>query len=143
MLIYLLRERNCTGYVKFEIFTRTMKFSVESTASYNSIHPTYFDNERFSRNTETIYRESTKWRGIFLAFLSGTFFTLSSSLIKVVHNVDPMILLSIRSLAQIVILAIVATSASQNLLGPHGQRSLMYLQVNKSLCAINFSIKYL
>lgn len=84
----------------------TLKFSMESTTSYNSIHPSYTYVEQFGNNNET-YRERTKWFGVFLAFASGTFFTISSSLVKAVWGVNPMVLLAIRSLVQILAMIIV------------------------------------
>lgn len=105
-----------------------MKFSIESTASYNSIHPAYHYTEQFANNGET-YRDGTKWYGVFLAFLSGTFFTISSALVKAVRNVDPMILLAIRALMQILTMAVVACRSSSDLFGPSGQRILIHFQV--------------
>ncbi|KAK2575463.1 hypothetical protein KPH14_011194 [Odynerus spinipes] len=104
-----------------------MKYSIESTTSYNSIHPAYYYNEQFANNIET-YKEGTKWFGIFLAFLSGTFFTISSALVKAVRNVDPMLLLIIRAILQILTMIIVAIKMSKNLSGPKGQRMLIHLQ---------------
>jgi len=105
-----------------------MKFSIESTASYNSIHPAYHYTEQFANNGET-YRDGTKWYGVFLAFISGTFFTISSALVKAIRNVDPMILLVIRALMQILAMAVVACRSSSNLFGPSGQRILIHFQV--------------
>lgn len=105
-----------------------MKFSIESTASYNSIHPTYHYTEQFANNGET-YREGTRWYGVFLAFLSGTFFTISAALVKAVRNVDPMILLAIRALLQILAMAVVACRLSGDLFGPSGRRILIHFQV--------------
>jgi len=105
-----------------------MKFSIESTASYNSIHPAYHYTEQFANNSET-YRDGTKWYGVFLAFLSGTFFTISSALVKAVRNVDPMILLAIRALTQILAMAIIACRSAGNLTGPSGQKLLIHFQV--------------
>ncbi|XP_035742223.1 solute carrier family 35 member G1-like [Vespa mandarinia] len=104
-----------------------MKFSIESTTSYNSVHPAYHYNEQFANNIET-YQEGTKWFGVFLAFLSGTFFTISSALVKVVRNVDPMLLLIIRAILQILAMVIVAIKTSKNFLGPKGQQMLIHLQ---------------
>ncbi|KYM93457.1 PREDICTED: solute carrier family 35 member G1-like [Cyphomyrmex costatus] len=104
-----------------------MKFSIESTASYNSIHPAYHYTEQFANNGET-YRDGTKWYGVFLAFLSGTFFTISSALVKAVRNVDPMILLAIRALVQILTMIVVACRSSSNLFGPSDQRILIHFQ---------------
>ncbi|XP_015599118.1 solute carrier family 35 member G1-like [Cephus cinctus] len=106
---------------------KTMKFSIDSVTSYNSIHPTYQYTEQFNNNIET-YRDGTKWFGVFLAFLSGTFFTISSALVKAVRNVDPMILLSIRCLLQITVMLLVAFKDSRNLFGPKGQRLLVQFQ---------------
>lgn len=115
-----------------------MKFSIESTASYNSIHPAYHYTEQFANNGET-YRDGTKWYGVFLAFLSGTFFTISSALVKAVRNVDPMILLAIRALAQILTMAIVACRSSSDLFGPSGQRILIHFQVKLIRSRIDYT----
>ncbi|KAK1133179.1 hypothetical protein K0M31_014533 [Melipona bicolor] len=105
-----------------------MKFSIESTTSYNSIHPAYHYTEQFANNAET-YQEGTKWYGVFLAFLSGTFFTISSALVKAVENVHPMVLLAIRSVLQMLVMTAVAFKVSKNVFGPKGQRMLLHLQV--------------
>lgn len=105
-----------------------MKFSIESTTSYNSIHPSYQYTEQFANNAQT-YQDGTKWFGVFLAFLSGTFFTISSALVKAVQNVHPMILLAIRSVLQMLVMACVACKVSTSLFGPKGQRMLLHLQV--------------
>lgn len=105
-----------------------MKFSIESTASYNSIHPAYHYTEQFANNGET-YRDGTKWYGVFLAFLSGTFFTVSSALVKAIRNVDPMILLAIRAVVQILAMIVVACKSSSDLTGPSGLRLLVHFQV--------------
>ncbi|XP_050444967.1 solute carrier family 35 member G1-like [Cataglyphis hispanica] len=104
-----------------------MKFSIESTASYNSIHPAYHYTEQFANNGDT-YREGTRWYGVFLAFLSGTFFTISAALVKAVRNVDPMMLLAIRALLQILVMLIVACRSSGELFGPSGRRILIHFQ---------------
>ncbi|XP_014602710.1 PREDICTED: solute carrier family 35 member G1-like [Polistes canadensis] len=104
-----------------------MKFSIKSTTSYNSIHPTYHYNEQFANNIET-YQEGTKWFGILLAFLSGTFFTISSALVKAIRNVDPMILLIIRAVLQILVMVIIAIKTTKNILGPKNQQMLIHLQ---------------
>lgn len=113
-----------------------MKFSIESTTSYNSIHPAYQHTEQFANNEE-IYRDGTKWYGVFLAFLSGTLFTVSSALVKAIINVDPMILLAIRAIIQILAMAFVACKSSDNLMGPSGRRILIHFQVK------NFNAKHL
>lgn len=115
----LTRSRSCVY---------TMKFSIESTASYNSIHPAYHYTEQFANNGET-YRDGTKWYGVFLAFLSGTFFTISSALVKAIRNVDPMILLAIRAVVQILAMAIIACKSSSGLTGSSGQKLLIHFQV--------------
>ncbi|XP_034192703.2 solute carrier family 35 member G1 [Osmia lignaria lignaria] len=104
-----------------------MKFSIGSTTSYNSIHPSYQYTEQFANNAQT-YQDGTKWFGVFLAFLSGTFFTISSALVKAVQNVHPMILLAIRSVLQMLVMACVACKVSTSLFGPKGQRMLLHLQ---------------
>lgn len=106
-----------------------MKFSIESTASYNSIHPAYHYTEQFTNNGETTYRDGTKWKGVFLAFLSGTFFTVSAALVKAIRNVDPMILLAIRAIVQIVVMSVVACRSSSELSSASGQRILIHFQV--------------
>lgn len=106
----------------------TMKFSIEPTTSYNSIHPAYHYTEQFANNGEA-YRESTRWYGIFLAFLSGTFFTISAALVKAIRNVDPMILLAIRALLQSLVMTVVACRSSKDLFGPSGRRIFIHFQV--------------
>jgi drug/metabolite transporter (DMT)-like permease len=72
--------------------------------------------------------EGANWFGIFLAFLSGAFFTLSSAGVKGLTSVDPMELLVVRSLLQIAVMLSVAIRNGENLLGPKGQRGLLQLQ---------------
>ncbi|XP_066587381.1 solute carrier family 35 member G1-like isoform X2 [Prorops nasuta] len=107
--------------------SRIMKFNIESTTSYNSIHPAYQYNEQFANNIET-YQDGTKWSGVLLAFISGTFFTVSSALVKACKNVSPMVLLSIRAIIQILAMSIMAIKNSKNICGPKGQRMLLHLQ---------------
>ncbi|XP_033328043.2 solute carrier family 35 member G1 [Megalopta genalis] len=104
-----------------------MKFSIESTASYNSIHPAYHYTEQFANNAQT-YQEGTKWFGVFLAFMSGTFFTISSALVKAIQNVDPMVLLAIRAILQMLVMAVTAIRASKSIFGPKDQRLLLHFQ---------------
>ncbi|KAK0160364.1 hypothetical protein PV328_007780 [Microctonus aethiopoides] len=104
-----------------------MKFNFGSTTSYNSIHPTYQYVEQFNNNNET-YRNDTKWFGILLAFISGAFFTISSGLVKAIKNVDPMILLGIRSLLQIFVMLAICIIHGKNILGPKESRTLIHLQ---------------
>lgn len=77
--------------------------------------------------------EGANWFGIFLAFLSGGFFTLSSAGVKALKNVDPMELLVLRSLLQIAAMLPIAISKGENILGPKGQRGLLQLQVRRML----------
>jgi hypothetical protein len=75
--------------------------------------------------------EGANWFGIFLAFLSGAFFTLSSAGVKGLTSVDPMELLVLRSLLQIAAMLSVAIRNGEDLLGPKGQRGLLQLQVKE------------
>ncbi|XP_043484042.1 solute carrier family 35 member G1-like [Leptopilina heterotoma] len=103
-----------------------MKFALEATNSYDSIPPVYLYSEQFNNNLP-IYHEGTKWFGIFLAFLSGTFFTLSSALVKAIRNVDPMVLLGIRACFQMTLMLICGWRET-NIFGPKGQRLLIHFQ---------------
>ncbi|XP_033221597.1 solute carrier family 35 member G1-like [Belonocnema kinseyi] len=121
-----------------------MKFAIEATNSYDSIHPAYHYTEQFNNNLET-YQEGTKWGGIFLAFLSGTFFTISSALVKAIRNVDPMILLGIRAIFQMILMLIIACRES-NIFGPKGQRLLIHFQGlvgGLTLCLLYYSFRKL
>ncbi|CAG5090837.1 Similar to SLC35G1: Solute carrier family 35 member G1 (Homo sapiens) [Cotesia congregata] len=104
-----------------------MKFNIESMTSYNSIHPTYQHTEQFENNIES-YRDGTQWFGILLAFISGAFFTISSGLVKAVKNVDPMVLLGIRAILQIITTILIAIRYGKNLVGPKGSRLLLNFQ---------------
>lgn len=106
-----------------------MKFNIERTTSYNSIHPEYQYTEQFENNVES-YRDGTKWFGILLAFISGAFFTISSGLVKAIRNVDPMVLLGIRACLQMLVMMCCACRANQSLFGPKGSRMLLHLQVS-------------
>lgn len=104
-----------------------MKFNIDTT-SYNSIHPAYQYTEQFDNNIAS-YRDGTKWFGIFLAFVSGAFFTISAGLVKAIRNVDPMILLAIRAVLQMAVMMGCACHKNQSLLGPKGSRLLLHFQV--------------
>ncbi|XP_069703729.1 solute carrier family 35 member G1-like [Periplaneta americana] len=68
------------------------------------------------------------WFGIFLAFMSGAFFTLSSAAVKALKSMDPMELLVLRSLLQVFAMLPIALRRGENLFGPKGQRGLLQLQ---------------
>ncbi|XP_058798046.1 solute carrier family 35 member G1-like [Phymastichus coffea] len=106
-----------------------MKLKIYRTVSYGTVdsEPPEVQTEVFSNNVEN-YREGTKWSGIFLAFLSGTFFTISAALVKSIKNVDPMVVLSIRAFIQIIVMTIVGYISSINLIGPRGSRLLVQTQ---------------
>ncbi|PNF41026.1 hypothetical protein B7P43_G08826 [Cryptotermes secundus] len=72
--------------------------------------------------------EGANWFGIFLAFLSGAFFTLSSAGVKGLKGVDPMELLVLRSILQVSAMLPIALNKRENILGPKGQRGLLQLQ---------------
>ncbi|XP_049776215.1 solute carrier family 35 member G1-like isoform X1 [Schistocerca cancellata] len=74
--------------------------------------------------------QKTNWCGILLAFMSGACFTLSSAAVKALRTIDPMELLVIRSLLQVLaMLPLVIWGRGQGqLLGPPGYRLLLQLQ---------------
>ncbi|KAK6638133.1 hypothetical protein RUM44_008558 [Polyplax serrata] len=80
--------------------------------------------------TSTIKDEEPQsvWKGPCLAFISGTFFTLSSAAVKALSNVNPMELLVIRSTVQIVFMVAIALYVKANLFGPKGYRILLQIQ---------------
>jgi len=86
--------------------------------------------------------EGANWYGIFLAFLSGAFFTLSSAGVKGLTSVDPMELLVVRSLLQIAAMLSVAIRNGEDLLGPKGQRGLLQLQVKKKKIIYTYNHVY-
>jgi hypothetical protein len=86
-------------------------------------------NWQLSLKKEKRKVEGANWFGIFLAFLSGAFFTLSSAGVKGLKGVDPMELLVLRSLLQVAAMLPIALSKGENILGPKGQRGLLQLQV--------------
>lgn len=59
------------------------------------------DNDRTPLLPKKIAPTKTSWIGVFLAFISGVFFTLCSGTVKYLTGVDPMELLIIRSLFQV------------------------------------------
>ncbi|EEB11253.1 transmembrane protein, putative [Pediculus humanus corporis] len=68
------------------------------------------------------------WKGPLLAFLSGTFFTLSSAAVKALTTINPMELLVIRSIVQIIFMLIIAIYVKKNLFGPKGYRLMLNIQ---------------
>lgn len=106
-----------------------MKFDIEVISTYNSVDHGYTYIEKFNNNGLK-YREGTNWYGVFLAFLSGTFFSVSSALVKAVTTVHPMVLLGIRSIIQMTLMALIAFSNAKNLVGPEGRRLLIVFQVS-------------
>jgi hypothetical protein len=91
------------------------------------------DNWQPTLNKDKHKVEGANWFGIFLAFLSGVFFTLSSAGVKALKSVDPMELLVVRSLLQVAAMLPIAISKGENILGPKGQRGLLQLQVRYAL----------
>jgi hypothetical protein len=89
-------------------------------------------------NKEKQKVEGANWFGIFLAFLSGAFFTLSSAGVKGLKGVDPMELLVLRSLLQVAVMLPIALSKGENILGPKGQRWLLQLQVGVAKMLFRF-----
>ena len=77
--------------------------------------------------------DKANWFGIFLAFMSGAFFTLSSAAVKALKSLDPMELLIIRTTLQCCAMLPIALKRGENLLGPKGQRLLLQLQVKLQL----------
>lgn len=70
-----------------------------------------------------------KFVGIFLAAVSGLFFTLCSVTVKLLPRIDPAEVLLYRALVQMVLTIPVLLCARANPLGPKGVRFLVYLQV--------------
>ncbi|XP_067010576.2 solute carrier family 35 member G1 [Anabrus simplex] len=70
----------------------------------------------------------TNWCGVLLAFMSGAFFTLSSAAVKALRSVDPMELLVIRSVLQVLVMLAIVVHRGDNPLGMKGYRWLLQLQ---------------
>lgn len=104
-----------------------------STAPPESCPELGSQNWRPTEKKEHEKVEGANWFGILLAFLSGAFFTLSSAGVKGLKSIDPMELLVLRSLLQIVAMLSIAVRNGENLLGPKGQRGLLQLQVKKHI----------
>lgn len=102
-----------------------------STPSSGSCPQLDSQNWRPTLKKENQKVQGANWFGILLAFLSGAFFTLSSAGVKGLKSVDPMELLVLRSVLQIVVMLSISITNGENLLGPKGQRGLVQLQVRK------------
>ena len=61
--------------------------------------------------------------------MSGTFFTLGATGVKALKSIDPMELLVMRSVLQILAMVAIAVCCRKNLIGPKGYRILLQLQV--------------
>ncbi len=73
--------------------------------------------------------KSMKFTGIFLAAVSGLFFTLCSVTVKMLPRIDPAEVLFFRAVVQFVLIIPLLALAKSNPLGPKGVRLLVYLQV--------------
>ena len=123
-------QSNISDNVKTPLINHKTKFRYERTDSDNNIQPVYhYRSEQFSNNYE-VYDEGTRWLGIFLAFISGIFFTISSALVKGTTDIDPMILLCIRGIIQTVVMFITACILSKNPIGTKDKKLLIQFQVS-------------
>eukprot|EP00095_Tigriopus_kingsejongensis_P009182 snap_masked-scaffold145_size311916-processed-gene-2.8 protein:Tk09182 transcript:snap_masked-scaffold145_size311916-processed-gene-2.8-mRNA-1 annotation:"transmembrane protein " len=69
-----------------------------------------------------------KFVGIFLAAVSGLFFTLCSVTVKLLPRVDPSEVLLFRAIVQLVVVVPILMVTKSNPLGPKGVRLVVYLQ---------------
>lgn len=69
-----------------------------------------------------------KFVGIFLAAVSGLFFTLCSVTVKLLHRIDPSEVLLFRAIVQLVLTIPMLIFMKANPLGPKGVRLIVYLQ---------------
>jgi drug/metabolite transporter (DMT)-like permease len=66
--------------------------------------------------------QNTKFLGIFLAAISGLFFTLCSVMVKLLPKIDPSEVLLFRALVQFVLTVPMMLLAKANPLGPKGKQ---------------------
>ena len=71
---------------------------------------------------------SMKFVGIFLAAVSGIFFTLCSVTVKLLPRIDPSEVLLFRAIVQMILTIPMLALMRANPLGPAGLRMLTYLQ---------------
>uniref|UniRef100_A0A0K2T8K4 EamA domain-containing protein n=2 Tax=Lepeophtheirus salmonis TaxID=72036 RepID=A0A0K2T8K4_LEPSM len=71
---------------------------------------------------------SGKFIGIFLAAISGLFFTLCSVTVKLLARIDPSEVLVFRAVIQLVLTLPLVLCSGNSILGPKGVRVLVYLQ---------------
>lgn len=81
--------------------------------------------------------KSMKFTGIFLAAVSGLFFTLCSVTVKMLPRIDPAEVLFFRAVVQFVLIIPLLALAKSNPLGPKGVRLLVYLQVKNNLSGLS------
>ncbi|QQP53029.1 Uncharacterized protein FKW44_005354, partial [Caligus rogercresseyi] len=71
---------------------------------------------------------SGKFIGIFLAAISGLFFTLCSVTVKLLSRIDPSEVLVFRAVIQLILTVPFVLCTGNSFLGPKGLRILVYLQ---------------
>eukprot|EP00094_Tigriopus_californicus_P012395 TCALIF_11982-PA protein Name:"Similar to SLC35G1 Solute carrier family 35 member G1 (Homo sapiens)" AED:0.17 eAED:0.17 QI:0/0.66/0.25/0.75/1/1/4/34/446 len=69
-----------------------------------------------------------KFVGIFLAAISGLFFTLCSVTVKLLPRIDPSEVLLFRAIVQLFVIVPIMICAKANPLGPKGLRVVVYIQ---------------
>lgn len=92
------------------------------------VYPNGRHFEPYRKASDAPAGTATNWWGVFLAFLSGAFFTLSSAAVKALRSMDPMELLLVRAVLQVVVMLSVALCKGSPLLGEKGFRLLLQLQ---------------
>ena len=69
-----------------------------------------------------------KFIGIFLAAVSGLFFTLCSVMVKLLRRIDPSEVLLFRAIVQFVLTIPIMVCVRANPLGPKDSRIMVYVQ---------------
>ena len=69
-----------------------------------------------------------KFIGIFLAAVSGLFFTLCSVMVKLLRRIDPSEVLLFRAIVQFVLTIPIMACVGANPLGPKDSRIMVYVQ---------------
>ena len=100
----------------------------DSKSSKNGRIPSSNKDNNSDVNGKKAESKDMKFVGIFLAAVSGLFFTLCSVTVKLLHRIDPSEVLLFRAIVQLVLTIPILLIMKANPLGPKGVRLLVYIQ---------------
>ena len=117
-----------------DVFTRktqetsTVLKSGREKTKINSQKSSHEEKKNEDGSGDAMVDKQNKFVGIFLAAVSGLFFTLCSVMVKLLKRIDPSEVLLFRAIVQFLITIPIMIYSKANPLGPKDLRILVYVQ---------------